>query len=228
MLKFYYHTAPNPMKVALCLEEMGLAYDAIPIDTRKGEQHTPEFLALNPNAKTPVIEDEGRVVFDSNAILLYLGAKTGQFMPEDTAENRAELFSWLFFIASGIGPYSGQAVHFKKMAPEAYDYAIGRYQFEAERHWGIVNDRLGRQPFMLGEAYTIVDMALWGWARAAPFVLDADKADRLTHLKAWRDGVSARPAAQRAEAIKDRHAFKSDLDEEARRAMFRFQFADQA
>lgn len=220
MLKFYYHTAPNPMKVALCLEEMGLDYEPVPVDTRKGEQFTPQFLSLNPNAKTPVLVDGETTVFDSNAILLYLAEKTGQFLPEPA--QRGDLLSWLMFIASGIGPYSGQAVHFKRMSPVEQDYAIQRYQFEAERHWGIVDDRLGRTPFMLGETYTIVDMALWGWARAAAFVLDEDKFDRLTHLKAWREKISARPAAQRAEAIKDRHAFQAEVDAEAMKVMFRY------
>src|SRR3984885_8577381 len=117
MLKFYFNGAPNPNKVALFLEESGLSYEAIPVDTRKGEQFKPEFLALNPNAKVPVIVDGEVRVFDSTAILLYLAEKTGQFMPDDPSKTRVELLSWLMFIASGIGPYSGQAVHFKHHAP---------------------------------------------------------------------------------------------------------------
>ena len=129
MLKFYYSLAPNPMKVALFLEEAGLPYQAMPVDTRRGEQHKPEFLAINPNAKAPAIEDDGTIVFDSNAILLYLGEKTGQFMPAPAL--KGEMLSWLFFIASGIGPYSGQSVHFANHAPEKLAYAIQRYDFEA-------------------------------------------------------------------------------------------------
>ena len=113
MIKFYYNTAPNPMKVALCLEEMGLEYEAVPIDGRKGDQHAPSYTAINPNAKVPAIIDGDATVFDSNAILLYLGEKTGQFMPASTPVARGELLSWLMFVASGIGPYSGQAVHFR-------------------------------------------------------------------------------------------------------------------
>ena len=138
-LKFYFSGAPNPTKVALFLEEAGLPYEAVPIDTRKGDQHRPEFLALNPNAKVPVIVDDGVVVFDSNAILLYLGEKTGRFMAEDTPAQRADLVSWLMFVATGIGPYSGQAVHFQHHAPEKLAYAINRYRFEAERHYGIID-----------------------------------------------------------------------------------------
>src|ERR1700727_3693034 len=102
MLKFYYSGAPNPTKVALFLEEAALPHEAIPIDTRKGEQHIPEFLAINPNAKLPAIIDGEAVVFDINAILLYLAEKTGQFLPESTPVARGELLSWLMFVASGI------------------------------------------------------------------------------------------------------------------------------
>src|SRR6202042_1452397 len=127
MLKFYYSGAPNPTKVALFLEETGMPYDAIPVDTRKGEQHKPEFLAINPNAKTPAIVDGDATVFDSNAILLYLGEKTGKFLSGNTPAGRGQLLSWLMFVASGIGPYSGQAVHFKHHAPEQIPYAQNRY-----------------------------------------------------------------------------------------------------
>src|SRR3954465_4291695 len=100
MIKFYYSTAPNPMKVALCLEEMGLAYEPIPIDTRKGDQHTTSFLAINPNAKVPAIIDGDATVFDSNGILLYLAEKTGQFLPASSPASRGQLLSWLMFVAS--------------------------------------------------------------------------------------------------------------------------------
>ena len=136
MLKFYFNGAPNPNKVALFLEESGLAYEPVPVDTRKGDQFKPEFLKVNPNGKVPAIDDDGVFVFDSNAILLYLAEKTGKFLPPSTPDNRAQLLSWLMFVASGVGPYSGQAVHFKHFAPEELEYANNRYQFEAHRHYG--------------------------------------------------------------------------------------------
>src|SRR4051812_8409554 len=142
MLKFYYSGAPNPTKVALFLEEAGLPYEPIPVDTRKGDQHKPEYLAINPNAKVPAIVDGDAVVFDSNAILLYLAEKTGKFLPENTPKARGELLSWLMFVATGIGPFSGQAVHFKHFAPEEVPYALTRYMFEVERHYGILDQRL--------------------------------------------------------------------------------------
>lgn len=216
MIKFYYNLAPNPTKVALCLEEMGLPYELVPIDTRKGEQHERAFLAINPNAKLPAIVDDGVTVFDSNAILLYLAEKTGQFGSAD----RGPMLSWMMFVASGIGPYSGQAVHFKNVAPEPKEYAVNRYVFEAKRHWGILNDRLSNNRFMLGNHYTVVDMAVWGWSRLVPFVLGPDAFDSLPNVKRHLDEISARPAAARALALKDRHAFKADMDDAARIAMF--------
>ena len=114
MLKFYFNGSPNPTKVALFLEEAGLPYEAIAVDTRKGDQFKADFLKVNPNAKVPAIVDGDTTVFDSNAILLYLAEKTGKFLPAPDA--RGELLSWLMFVASGVGPFSGQAVHFKHHA----------------------------------------------------------------------------------------------------------------
>ena len=220
MLRFYYHPSPNPAKVALFLEEAALPYELIPIDTRKGEQFELAFLAINPNAKTPALVDGDAIVFDSNAILLYLAEKTGKFLPANTPVARAELLSWLMFVASGVGPYSGQAVHFKHFAPAGLDYAVNRYVYEARRHFGILDTRLATQRYMLGDTYTIVDMAVWGWARALPFILGENAWMNLPNLKRLFDEISARPAAARANALKDRHAFKTDMDAEARRNMF--------
>jgi len=220
-IKFYYHPSPNPAKVALFLEESGLPYELVPVDTRKGEQFSPSYLAINPNAKTPAIVDGDAVVFDSNAILLYLAEKTGKFLPENTPVLRGQLLSWLMFVATGVGPYSGQAVHFKHFATEPVDYAVKRYQFEAERHWGILDAHLAKRKYMVGDSYSIVDMAVWGWARAVPFILGQDAWAKLPNLKRLFDEVSARPAAARAETLKERHAFKAELDDEARRHLFR-------
>jgi GST-like protein len=220
MIKFYYHPSPNPAKVALLLEETGLPYELVPVDTRKGDQHTPAFRAINPNSKTPALEDGDVQIFDSNAILLYLAEKTGRFLPANTPVLRGELLSWLLFVASGIGPYSGQAVHFKHFAPEPKEYPHKRYAFEAERHWGILEERLARQHYMVGDTYTIIDMAVWGWARAVPFIFGEGAWDSRPNLKRLFDEISARPAAARAEALKDRHKFKTEMDAEARRVMY--------
>jgi GSH-dependent disulfide-bond oxidoreductase len=220
MIKLYYHPSPNPAKVALFLEEVGLPYELVPVDTRKGDQHLPAFLAINPNAKTPALTDGDAVVFDSTAILLYLAEKTGQFLPTDTPVARAQMLSWMMFVATGIGPYSGQCVHFKHFAPEPKAYAVNRYDFEAWRHWQLIDDQLAKHPYMLGSKYTLVDMAVWGWARVVPFILGPDAWAKLPHVKRLLDEINARPAAQRTEAIKTQHAFKTEVDEAARKFLF--------
>jgi len=219
MLKFYFNGSPNPTKVALFLEEAGLAYEAIPVDTRRGEQFSPAYLAVNPNGKVPAIVDGDVTVFDSNAILLYLAEKTGKYLPPAGA--RGEFLSWLMFVATGVGPFSGQAVHFRHFAPEQVPYAHNRYQFEARRHYGVLNDRLARRRYMIAEQYSIVDMDVWGWARMIPFILGEGAWDAFPHLKRLHDEISARPAAAKAVALKDRHKFKAEMDDEARAHMFK-------
>ncbi len=222
MIRFFYNLSPNPMKVALCLEELILPYEPVPVDTRKGEQFDAAYAAVNPNAKVPAIIDGETTVFDSNAILLYLTEKAGRFLPQGEAA-RGEMLSWLMFVATGIGPFSGQCVHFRHFAPkDAGAYPMDRYVFEARRHWDVLDKHLAGRAFMLGDAYSLVDMAVWGWARMVPFILGEDAFDGLPNVKRLLDTVNARPAAQRAEALKGRHAFKTEFDDEARRNMFRF------
>lgn len=221
MMKFYFNGSPNPTKVALFLEEAGVPYEAVPVDTRRGEQFAPAFLAVNPNGKVPALIDGETVVFDSNAILLYLGENTGKFMPPDTPKARGELLSWLMFVATGVGLFSGQAVHFRHFSPEKVAYANSRYQFEANRHYSVVDARLSRHAFMVGDTYTIVDMALWSWARMIPFILGDDAWARFPALKRHHDVIAARPAAARAIALKDRFKFKAEMDADARGHMFK-------
>ncbi len=221
MLKFYFNGSPNPTKVALFLEEAGLPYEAIPVDTRKGEQFKPDYLKVNPNSKVPAIVDGDAVIFDSNAILLYLAEKTGKFLPPNTPVMRGEFLSWLMFAATGVGPYSGQAVHFRHFAPEKLAYAMNRYMFEAQRHFEVLNQRLAGRNYMVGDTYTIVDMDVWGWARMVPFVIGEEHWGNYPNLKRLVDEISARPAAARAIAVKDKHTFKAEMDDEARSHMFR-------
>ncbi|WP_198368665.1 glutathione S-transferase family protein [Roseomonas rosulenta] len=226
MIRFYFHPTPNPAKIALFLEEAGLAYETVPVDTMKGEQHEPAFRTINPNGKVPAIVDtegpggaEARV-FDSSAILLYLGDKTGQFL--GTPADRPELLSWLFFIASGLGPFSGQAVHFQWAAPEGLDYARNRYRREAERHYQVLEDHLAGREFVVGDGYTIADMSAWGWIDRASRVMkgETDPLAGFPNIKRWFQGIDARPAVARARAVGKDHAFKKDADEQTRRAMF--------
>jgi GST-like protein len=226
MIRFYFHPTPNPAKISLFLEEAGLPYEVMPVDTSKGEQHAPAFRAINPNGKVPAIVDtdgpggkEARV-FDSNAILLYLGDKTGRFV--GTPADRPELLSWLFFIATGIGPFSGQAVHFQHAAPEKLAYAINRYRREIDRHYRVLDRHMAGRDYIVGGAYSIADMSAWGWLDRAPRVLpgEADPLAAFPNLKRWFQIIDARPAVARARAVGKDHAFKKDVDEETRRALF--------
>ena len=226
MIKLYYHPTPNPAKVALLLEETGLPYEVVPVDTRKGEQHAPAFRAVNPNGKVPAIVDtEGpggkpARVFDSTAILLYLAEKTGQFLGKPA--DRPELLSWLLFIASGLGPFSGQAVHFQTAAPAGLDYAVNRYRREAERHYQVLDEHLAGREYIVGDSYTIADISAWGWLDRAARVRfgHPDPLGDYPHLQRLMATVEARPAVARARKVGAEHPFKTDLDVEARRAMF--------
>jgi GST-like protein len=226
MIRLYYHPTPNPAKIALFLEETGLAYEMVPVDTSKGEQHDPAFRAINPNGKVPAIVDtegpgggEARV-FDSTAILIYLAEKTGQLL--GAPEDRPELLSWLLFIASGLGPFSGQAVHFQYAAPEGLGYAVNRYRREAERHYQVLNDHLAGRDFVLGDTYTIADISAWGWLDRASRVMKGaeDPLAPFPEIKRWFAAVNARPAVAEARAAAKKHAFKTVNDEETRRALF--------
>ena len=221
MISFFYNLAPNPLKVALMLEETGLPYTPVPIDTRRGEQHSPGFRAINPNGKVPAIQDGAATVFDSNAILLYLAEKTGCFLPPDTPAARGDLLSWLMFVASGVGPYSGQAVHFRLFAPGDNPYPRKRYDFEARRHWQVIEDRLDDRPWILGDTYTIVDMAVWGWAPRIPAMLGDDGAmAQYPNIARLMATIDARPATARVEALKQRHSFKTEFDDAAMRSLY--------
>jgi GST-like protein len=169
-------------------------------------------LELNPNAKVPVIVDAKAVVFESNAILLYLAEKTRTFLPPKSSVNCGQLLSWLMFTASGVGPFSGEVVQFKHLIAERVPYADNRYHFEAQRHYGLVDTHLATRHYMIGETYTIVDMAIWGWARLVPFILGDGAWDRFPNLKRLHDEIAARPAANRAVTLTDGRISNAAMD----------------
>lgn len=219
MIDFYFHATPNSMKVAVLLQELEIPFAVKPIDIFKGEQHAAAFLAINPNGKVPAIVDGAAIVFDSHAIMLYLADKHGAFVPEDRTEYAAML-SWLQLVATGLSPFSGQAIHFIHYAPEQLPYAINRYKREVARHYSVLNQRLGQARYLAGERYTIADMALWGWAASAGYIFGADALTAYPHVQRFMDEMAARPAVQGALAMKTAHVFKGELDDESRRAMF--------
>jgi GSH-dependent disulfide-bond oxidoreductase len=224
MLNLYFHATPNSIKVALLLEELGLPFEVNSVDIFKGEQHAADFRKINPNAKVPALVDDGVTVFDSHAILLYLAEKHGKFLPAERSA-RAATLSWLELVATGLSPFSGQAVHFLHYAPEVLPYARNRYVKEVERHYRVIDERLAKSKYLAGDDYTIADMALFGWAASAGYIFGEKGLDDFPNVKRLMAELNARPAVARALELKERHTFKSELDDAAKRAMFPQNFA---
>ena len=155
----------------------------------------------------------------SNGILLYLAEKHGRFLPTD-AKARGAAISWLFFVATGLSPFSGQAVHFLHHAPEQLPYAQNRYLKEVERHYRVLDTHLATNRYLAGDEYSIADMALWGWGNFAGYILGDKGLAAYLNVKRLYDEVSARPAAARAHALKEQLVLKAEFDEETRAALF--------
>ena len=200
MIQVYSWATPNGHKVHVMLEECGLAYRAIPVNIGAGDQFKPEFLAISPNNKIPAIVDpdgpdgEPISVFESGAILLYLAAKTGRFLPADL-RGKYRMLEWLMFQMGSVGPMLGQAHHFRLYAPEKLTYAIDRYSNEAKRLYGVIDKRLGQSRYIAADEYTIADIAIFPWLRS--WKNQGIELDDYPSLKAWFDGIAARPAVQR-------------------------------
>jgi GST-like protein len=200
MIEVYSWATPNGHKVHVMLEECGLAYRAIPVDIGSGAQFAPEFLAISPNNKIPAIVDpdgpDGKPIsiFESGAILLYLAAKTGRFLPADL-RGRYRTLEWLMFQMGSVGPMLGQTHHFRLYAPEKIPYAIDRYSNEAKRIYGVLDARLKASTFVAGDEYTIADIAIFPWLRSWQNQ-GIDWVD-FPYVKAWFDGIAERPAVQR-------------------------------
>jgi GST-like protein len=204
------------------LEECGLPYRVHAVDIGAGDQFKPEFLAISPNNKIPAIVDsdgpDGAPIslFESGAILLYLAAKTGRFLPDDT-RGRYEVLQWLMFQMGGVGPMLGQAHHFRIYAPEKIEYAVERYTNEAKRLYGVMDRRLAKSKYLGGKDYSIADIAVFPWLRSWKNQ-GIDWAD-YPHLKGWFDEIAARPAVQRGVAVLA-DARKALTDDKAREVLF--------
>ena len=204
MIEVYSWATPNGHKIHVMLEECGLAYRAIPVDIGAGAQFDPAFLAISPNNKIPAIVDpdgpDGAPIslFESGAILLYLAAKTGRFLPTEV-RGRYRVLEWLMFQMGSVGPMLGQAHHFRIYAPEPIPYAVDRYSNEAKRLYGVMDTQLEKTRFIAGDAYTIADIAIFPWLRSWQNQ-GIDWVD-FPSLKAWFDAIAARPAVQRGVAV---------------------------
>jgi GST-like protein len=220
-IELYYWPTPNGWKISIMLEECGLPYVVRPIDISKGEQFTPHFLAISPNNRMPAIVDPagpgGRPisVFESGAILQYLGRKTGKFYPRDE-RGRTAVEEWLFWQVGGLGPMAGQATHFRRYAPEQIPYAVARYADEVHRLYGVMNTRLADHEFLAGR-YSIADMACVGWVRLAE--RQGQDLAQFPHLKRWFETIRARPAVKQAFAIRIEAASRVDMNDPTVRAV---------
>ena len=222
MIEVYSWPTPNGHKVHVMLEECGLPYRAIPVNIGAGAQFAPDFLAISPNNKIPAITDpdgpDGSPIslFESGAILLYLAAKTGRFLPEGTSQ-RYEVLQWLMFQMGGLGPMLGQAHHFRIYAPEKLPYAIERYTNEAKRLYSVLNRRLAKSRYVGGPAYSIADIAIFPWLRSWKNQ-GIDWNDH-PHVKGWFDEIAARPAVVRGvEVLADLR--RPLTDDQARGVLF--------
>ncbi|QYF85663.1 glutathione S-transferase N-terminal domain-containing protein [Brevundimonas sp. PAMC22021] len=207
-IELWYWPTPNGWKVSIALEEMGLPYTLKPVNIGAGEQFRPEFQAISPNGRMPAIIDpdgpggEPLSIFESGAILQYLGARSGRFYPSD-ARGKAEVDQWLFWQVGGLGPMAGQTHHFRQYAPamirdqRQIAYGVRRYTDETHRLYGVLDRQLADREFIAGD-YSIADMAAWPWI--LPEAQGQDLAD-FPNLKRWVEAVGARPAVQKGRAL---------------------------
>ncbi|MCB9699781.1 MAG: glutathione S-transferase N-terminal domain-containing protein [Alphaproteobacteria bacterium] len=197
MITLYTSPTPNGHKASIALEEVGLPYEVHPIDLGKLDQKRPEFLALNPNGRIPVIVDHDagdHAVFESGAILLYLAEKTGKLLPADPLA-RSRAVQWLMFQMGGVGPMMGQANVFFRYWPEKLPTVIERYQKESRRLFEVLDRRLSEATYLAGDAYSVADVATYPWVRT--YKWSGVSVDGLDHLQRWMTEVRARPAVQR-------------------------------
>jgi GST-like protein len=203
-IELYYWATPNGWKISIMLEECGLPYNVNFVNIQRGDQFKPDFLKIAPNNRMPAIVDPAGPggkpisIFESGAILQYLGRKTGKFYPKDERK-RVEVDEWLFWQMANLGPMAGQAHHFRLYAPEKIPYAIERYTNECRRLYGVMEKRLAKRDYLCGD-YSIVDMACIGWAR--PWERQGQDPSEFPNVARWRERVMARPAVERGMAIK--------------------------
>lgn len=223
------HTAPTPngWKVSIMLEECGLPYDVRWVDIGKGDQFTPEFLAISPNNRIPAIVDtapadggEPVPVFETGAILIYLAEKTGRFLPTDL-RGRKEVLEWLVWQVAGLGPMLGQHGHFALYAPERLPYPTDRYRREALRLYGVLDRRLAGREFIAAGEYTIADMACWPWIRT--WKAQGIPLDTFPHVKAWYDRLKLREGLRRGVALGAERVRRNPQDDaQAAQTLFGF------
>jgi len=223
MIDLYSWPTPNGMKVSIMLEEVGLPYEAHPINIGQGDQFTPEFLAISPNNRIPAIVDhegpdgEPISIFESGAILMYLAEKTGKLWPQDGPEKWTTV-EWLMWQMGGFGPMLGQAHHFRQYAPETIPYAVDRYTNESGRLYNVLDKRLGQAAYLAGDSYTIADIATFPWSRSIE--RQGHALDDYPNVKRWFEAINDRPAVQRGLKVLANRRKEGPIDAKAREMMF--------
>ena len=202
MIDLYYWPTSNGRKITIALEEMGLAYNIIPVNMRNGDTTRPEFLRINPNGKIPAMIDHdvagGLVLFESVAMLQYLAEKSGRLMPREIGP-RYDVVKWLVFQAASIGPMFGQLAHFHDYAKEKFTYALNRYGSEVERLYRVLDTRLGESEYIASSEFTIADIACWPWIQPAR---QEQRFEDWPNLARWHKQLAARPALQRGNSVR--------------------------
>jgi GST-like protein len=216
MIDFYYWPTPNGWKVSIMLEECGLPYRVIPVNIGRGDQFTPEFLAISPNNRMPAIVDGDLPVFESGAILLHLAEKSGRFMPTDPG-GRKETLEWLFWQVGNLGPMAGQLSHFVNYAEGEHPYSRQRYANEYNRCLGVLERRPEAREYILGE-YSIADMASFPWALISQPLGQA--LDEFPNVARWREAIKQRPAVQRGVDLGKEWRRRAPPTEDERRILF--------
>lgn len=228
MIDLYFWPTGNGKKISIMLEECGLPYRVIPVNINKGDQSTPEYLAINPNGKMPAIVDHdapGRplVVFESGAILQYLGEKSGQFLPTDL-HGKYRVLQWVYWQVAGLGPNAGQAHHFLRYYPERLEYPMHRFRTEVKRLYTVMDTQLGRTEYLAGD-YSIADMAAWPWV--VRWDWQGQNLDDHPNLKRWFETVGARPGVQRGAAVgADLANFNQQMSDEDKKRLFNLRDQD--
>ena len=213
-IKLYTAATPNGWKISIALEEMGLPYEVRVIDFASGEQKADWYVKLNPNGRIPTLDDDGFVVFESGAILLYLAEKTGKFLPRDV-HDRSRVIQWLMFQMSGIGPMMGQANVFFRYFPEKIQPAIDRYQREVTRLFAVLDRQLASHEYIAG-AYSIADMALWPWVSGHEW--SGVTVDAFANLQRWLALVGGRPAVQAGRDVPIKRDRAAEIEQSLRAA----------
>ncbi len=221
-IELHYWPTPNGHKITIFLEEAGIPYEVHYVNIGRGEQFEPSFLQIAPNNRMPAIVDpegpggEPISVFESGAILQYLGRKFGRFYPADERQ-RTDVDQWLFWQMGGLGPMAGQAHHFRQYAPEEIQYGIDRYTNEVNRLYGVMNKRLADRDYLAGD-YSIADMAAFPWVR--PYRNQGQDLEDFPNLRRWFEAIAARPAVQKAVEVGQDHRNNLAEDKEAQKILF--------